>query len=54
MDINVVCDTCGKDLEHYLTKNKYGDPALRVEPCKHCLKDAREEGIEDGKKESGE
>jgi hypothetical protein len=52
VSFEIKCEKCGYDLEatHYDNRNQ-----LDVEPCKHCIKEAREqsrkEGYDEGYKE---
>lgn len=42
MDILIVCNFCGSDLnyDHELSNNLSRDLILKVPPCDHCLKTA--------------
>lgn len=50
-NIEVYCGTCGEGLcnqtEFVKTRTRY-EPSLRVEACKRCLDQAKDEGYNDG------
>jgi hypothetical protein len=48
MTIDLRCFACNKDLIVERTQNRYGDDfILEVRPCEQCLKDEREEALEE-------
>ena len=40
---DVYCSVCSKQLERKTTVDKDGDLIVAVEPCEHCLEEARKE-----------
>jgi len=51
VNIEVYCAKCGEGLcnQTEATKTRTrGEPAFRVEPCEHCLKESRNDGYDEG------
>lgn len=51
MELDLVCDKCGKTLEvEIITSKGYGkqDASVHVKPCAFCLKEKYDEGDSDG------
>ena len=50
-NIEIYCDACGEGLcnqSTFTNTRNRGEPSFRIEPCKHCLEQAKEEGRDDG------
>lgn len=47
------CTKCNADVEHAIEMDSGNDIYIMIEPCKDCLEEAKNEGIEEGK-EDGE
>jgi len=55
VEFELECEKCDGELEGELRTTRYsGKQKLHVQPCKACLKEAQEEGVEQGKEEAGE
>ena len=55
VEVEIYCADCGEGLcnqtEFAVTRNR-GTPSFRVEACKRCLENAREEGREEAREEA--
>ena len=49
MELEIVCDNCGKNLDGAISRNR-----IQITPCKDCLDDASDKSYDQGLKEGRE